>query len=108
MRQGLALGFAVNLVTLPMMFYHFHRFPFLGLLYNLFFPAMVSISMFLLLFPPFVGLNQLFTKFMLNLTYNMPPALDIVWRVENFPIEVVVGVLSLLLLYVMRREESRV
>lgn len=105
LRQGMALGIAVNLVTVPMMLYHFHRFPWMSLLYNLFFPAMVSVSMLLLilgLISPFLsgvlhGLNGVYTSFMLDLTYTIPPALDLVLRVESFPIEVLAIYLTLLL-----------
>lgn len=94
-RQGLALTVAVNMIALPMTLHYFHKFPFLSLIYNLFFPFMVSISMLLLIvgiffsliIPPLGALvnalNQFYTQFMLNFIYNMPPSLDIVWRVPG-------------------------
>ena len=78
LRQGLALGIAVNLAALPLTLYHFHKFPLSGLLYNLFFPPMVSISLFLVAAAAGVGLafpwlaswihslNAAYTSFLLN------------------------------------------
>ena len=94
-RQALALTLAVHIVALPMMLFYFHKFPWMSLLYNLFFPFMVSMSMLLLLVGVFFGLvcpplasafhtlNSYYTNFMLNLTFNMPPAVDITWHSEG-------------------------
>lgn len=96
-RQSLALTLAVNLVSLPMSLYYFHKFPLLGLVYNLFFPFMVSLSMLFLIlgtlfsFPfPFIGegihaFNSLYTKFILNFIYNMPATVDVTLYLEQFP-----------------------
>lgn len=101
-RQAISLGCAVNMVALPLTLFYFHTFPLLSLPYNLFFPFMVAISLFLLiiggafclLLPP-VGhminaLNSNYTHFMLQYTHHIPPALDLTLSTENFPIEVMV------------------
>lgn len=82
-RQAIALSLAVNLAALPLMLFHFHYFPVLSLLYNLFFPFMISISMFLFImsfiFPFFSiidSINSAFTKFVLNFAYHMPQTVD--------------------------------
>jgi competence protein ComEC len=94
-RQALALTVAVNLVALPLMLFYFHKFPWMSLAYNLFFPFLVSISMLMLLLGTLVhailpplgeiihSLNSHFTYFMLNYTYQMPVTVDFVWRVES-------------------------
>ena len=117
LRQGVALGIAVNLVTLPLMLYHFHRFPLMSLLYNLFFPLLVSFSMLLLIvalllgliFPPLADLmhrfNCRFTHGMLDFTYNIPPAIDWVLRLQDFPIEVVIVSLSLIFWLALKKNE---
>ncbi len=46
LRSALALTIAVNAAILPLLFYHFGRFPLLSLLYNLFFPFFVSLALF--------------------------------------------------------------
>lgn len=96
-RQGMALALAVNLAALPLMLYYFHKFPLMSLGYNLFFPFMVSVSMLLLILgvigslilPPLGSflhfINDHYTRFLLNFTYNMPATVDITWRVESFP-----------------------
>lgn len=100
LRQGLALAIAVNLAALPLLLYHFHKFPLMSLIYNLFFPFLVSISMLLLLlslaFPFLHHLNSIYTGAVLNLTYRMPQAVDTYWRIESLPLWVIVGYLCLL------------
>jgi competence protein ComEC len=95
-RQGLALMLTVNVVALPAALYYFHQFPFMSLFYNLFFPLLVSFSMFLLLlgFPlsfiaeplgQFVhNFNNFYTKWVLNLIYNPPSSIDTYYQIESF------------------------
>lgn len=82
-KNSLAISLATTLIALPMSLYYFQTFPLLSLIYNLFFPFLVSISMTLLLigfiFTPFPWissgihmLNDYFTSFILNLTYDVP------------------------------------
>lgn len=96
-RQGLALTFAVNSFAWPLTLYYFHQVPWMSLLYNLFFPTFVSLSLFLLLIglilhcisPPLASpihaINSHYTKWILSLTSNLPTSLDIYWRVDYFP-----------------------
>jgi competence protein ComEC len=106
-RQGLALTCAVNSVALPLMLFYFHKFPLLSLLYNLFFPFLVSISMLLLIIglllgflPPlssFIhGLNSYFTQFILRFTEDLPTRLDVIWRSSSVSLEILVVYLCLL------------
>lgn len=101
-RQGIALALAVNLAALPLLLFHFHKFPLMSLFFNLFFPFLVSISMLLLLLglliPLFHPLNSLYTGALLSLTYKMPPAVDIYWRMESLPLGILTLYLSLLFL----------
>jgi competence protein ComEC len=88
LRSGLALTLAVNTFALPLTLYHFHQFPWMSLLYNLFYPFLVSGSICLLLlggllsFFPFLAenlhrVNDAYTFFLLQLTYQIPSGLDI-------------------------------
>lgn len=106
-RQALALGIAVNLVVLPLSLYYFHKFSWISILYNLFFPFLVSISMLFLLLGlslslfPYLGecihhINNGFTRFILNFTSQAPPSLDLYWRMNTVPIEGLVAYLSIL------------
>ena len=45
-RSSIAMTFAVNTAILPLLLYHFGRFPLMGLLYNLFFPFLISLALF--------------------------------------------------------------
>lgn len=97
-RQALALTVAVNLVALPMTLFYFHKFPLMSLVYNIFFPFLVSISMLLLIFGMLLTLiypladamhfiNTQYTQFVLNFTYQMPTSFDVVWRISSFSLE---------------------
>lgn len=108
-RQTVALNGAIHIATLPILLYHFHKFPCLSLLYNLFLPfltawiylALIS-ALFLLIFFPF--LSELFfkwvqflTKILLTIT-SYPPALyDFQWRVPHFSFLETILVLILVL-----------
>ncbi len=95
-KQALALAIAVNLIAFPMTLYIFHKFPWLSLAYNLFFPFLVSFAMLLLLLalassvclPPLAdllhALNNAYTGFLLNFVYNTPTSFDFYFRVSSF------------------------
>lgn len=105
-RQGLSLSLAVNLVALPVTLYYFQKFPWMSLLYNLFFPIFVSGAMFLLLIGslfslaiPFAAgwihhVNSAYTQWLLNFTFNMPTTLDVYLRVDPVPSWILVCYLS--------------
>jgi competence protein ComEC len=108
-RQGISLTLAVLVATLPVTLMYFHKFPFMSLPYNLFFPFMVSISMLLLLLGCLFGLllpplgwvlhklNAYFTQFMLSLTYNIPRKVDMWLHTESIEMWMVVVYLTVLL-----------
>ncbi len=96
LRQGLALTLAVNIVALPLTLYYFHQFPFMSLLYNLFYPFLATGSLCLLLlggmlaFIPFIAqpihyLNDVYTSFLLQLTYQVPSESDAYLTIGAFP-----------------------
>ena len=96
LRQGLALTLAVNLVALPMTLYYFQQFPYLSLLYNLFFPLLASGSLCLLLLGglfsllPFLAhlihrFNDVYTDFLLQFTYQVPAEVDAYLTIDAFP-----------------------
>lgn len=87
LRQGLALTVAVNVFAMPLTLYYFHHFPWMSLLYNLFFPFLAAGSMCLLFlggclsFIPFVAqgihtFNSFYTDFLLGMTYQVPTEMD--------------------------------
>lgn len=120
MRRALALGAAVNLVTFPVIMETFHRFPLMGVLYNLFFPFLVSLALFLLLtallvwfcFPIsakyFFWLTDQFTTAVLRLVSEAPPSIDAVFRTQWINAEIsILAVTSILLLGVYLQEQSK-
>lgn len=118
LRQGFALMIAVSLVAIPVTLYFFQTFPLLGLIYNLFFPALVSISMLLLLLGcltemiPFASnllhhLNQTYTTFILDLLTNVPDTWDIQLKVHQLSKGWLVAYLSLLFFMGMQAKEEQ-
>ena len=90
-RESLALALAVNLFALPLTLFYFHQFPVMSLLYNLFFPFLATASLCLLLLGmmlsliPFIGpaihyLNDYYTYFLLQMTYQIPAEIDTYWQ----------------------------
>ncbi len=91
-RGALAINAAVHLVSLPALLFLFHKMPLLSLVYNLFFPFLTTLMLFLLilsllLFPLFPFLHKLnvwLTSGALELTSNPPLALNFFIRVKTF------------------------
>jgi competence protein ComEC len=90
LKDNLALCLSTTLAAVPISLFYFQYFPLLSLVYNAFFPFMVSISMTfllagLLLMPFWIGrgihqLNDAFTSFLLNMTYDTPTSWD--WKIQ--------------------------
>lgn len=97
LRQALSLTLAVNCAIFPVLLYHFHQFPLLGLFYNLFFPLFVGAILFILLLslschlllpvlaPSLFSLTNRLTTHLLNLASHPPSQLDYSLFVVNFP-----------------------
>ena len=87
-KKSLQIMLAVNLALLPVLLFHFHRFPLLSFIYNLFVPELVSLSLLLLLISlalhlafPLFGLlaftiTDFFTSELLQLIAYPPVLLD--------------------------------
>lgn len=107
LRKTLSLTLAVNLTAAPLALYFFGRFPLTGLFYNLFFPFLAGISLFLLLagsLLPFIDpLNSLLTNFFLNIAYNMPQSFEASLKAESFSAQALLLYLFLLFLFGIRR-----
>ncbi len=76
-RESLALTLSINLATLPLLLYYFHAFPLLSLLYNLFFPLALIVTLFglflsFLLFPlaPYLlPLTEAYTRIFVDIIF---------------------------------------
>lgn len=107
-RKAISLNCAINIVLLPLLLFHFHQFPFLSLLYNLFFPFCIGISLsllvialaFHLLFPPIAAclywVTNAFTSFLLHLISNPLLPLDFSLRTQEISATFVVLYLFIL------------
>lgn len=109
-RKALALTIAVHLTAIPATLYFFHKFPLLGLVYNLFFPFLVTFSMILLILGllthllfPFLGniffsLAEHYTHFILKITTGSPKILNIAIQTKTFTLEILISYLCVLLI----------
>lgn len=93
-RKSCSLNTAVHLVAFPLTLLFFHKFPFVSLFYNLFFPFFTSFSLSLLLLgiltmplPPLSGLihkfNFAYTSFLLDTIYDAPLTFDYALRARG-------------------------
>jgi len=112
-RESLALNGAIHLVTLPLIFYHFHKFPLLSLLYNLFLPVGVSVVYLLLLigtlldFSLFHTLTQSLSTLILHIAMHPPALYDFQWRVGSFSMTLTILFLTVIFsMIVMRLRRS--
>jgi len=119
LRKALALTLAVNTAILPLLLYHFGKFPGLSLVYNLFYPLFVSFALlglviactgfllFGLLSTPAFALLDWWTDQLLALVSYPPLVLDRYLYVQNFSPHVVLAYVFALLLagiYVSNRD----
>jgi competence protein ComEC len=115
-KKGLALTLAVNITAIVMTLYFFGSFPLFGLIYNLFFPFLVGIEMFLLLLgglislviPPVGSLihniNSSLTQATLNFALNLPAEKDIYINFQGISGLLVVLYLCLLFYFAVLRK----
>lgn len=109
LRQAFSITCAVNVALVPFLLYHFHQFPWLSLIYNLFIPFLVGVALFFLLlaltmhllWPPlasylFMG-TDFFTRQLLDFVSYPPSPLDFVLYIPSFPGEVLWIYLAFLL-----------
>lgn len=105
LRKGLALDLAVNLLTVPVLFFHFGSYPLISFFYNLFIPILISFSLLLLLvayffawLPPFCAwihlINEHYTSHVLALIATAPKGLDIVVHLPFISYELCILILS--------------
>jgi len=106
LRSAISLTLAVNLTLLPLLFYHFGKFPLLGLLYNLFFPFLIAIALFLLLIAlllyPLCPINLFpildwYTSQLLDLVTYPPLFFDHSLYIQEIPYQAIPVYLFLLL-----------
>ncbi|MFA6915166.1 MAG: ComEC/Rec2 family competence protein [Parachlamydiales bacterium] len=108
LKGTLALSSAVNIAAIPLVLYHFHSFPLFSLIYNLFFPFFIGISLLLLLLGVFAHavlgdlgtvvhwLNAKYTHFVMGMALDAPPSMDIQWYIPEIPVSMILLVMSLI------------
>jgi len=107
LRKILALTISVQAVVLPLSLFWFQKFPVLSLFYNMFFPFLASLSLFLLIvglavfwLPPLANIihaiNSAYTNWVLDLAYQLPMSLDLWLRVPRISLLFIAGYLVLL------------
>lgn len=116
LKKAISLNLAVNVALLPIILFHFHQFPLLGLLYNIFFPFCLGGSLFLLLcsllfhmlFPPLAyplfWITNQWTDFLLKVVFNPPLAIDYSLQFATVPITFIILYLFLLTFWRISQE----
>lgn len=108
-RKLLSLTLAVQLTALPLALYWFQSFPLLSLLYNLFFPLLIGLSLALFLIalalPPLHSLNELLIEGLLQ-TFNVPSHRDVLLVVPPFHWLLVALWFALLLSYILFKKQD--
>jgi competence protein ComEC len=117
-KKGISLTFAVNITLLPLLLFHFHQFPLLGLIYNLFFPFFVGIALFFLcmacichllftpLATPLFWMTSAGTEFLLHLSTYPPLPISYTIRTDAVSSAFVIGSLFLVTLIAITRYQS--
>lgn len=93
-RKSCSLNTAVHLIAFPLTLLFFHKFPFVSIFYNLFFPFLTSLSLSLLLLGiltmpllPLSGLihkiNLAYTSFLLDIVFDAPLTFDYCLRARS-------------------------
>lgn len=107
-RETIALNIAIHLVSIPLILFHFHKFPWLSLLYNLLLPPLVSVVYLLLIIGllvhfPFLKMAELLTTGLLHIASNPPTFFDFQLRAPNFDLSLALLTLTLILLLFYER-----
>ena len=117
LKNALIITLTVNLALWPILLFHFHRFPLLSLLYNLFVPELSALVLALLLLSlafhaistlfslPAFQLTNFLTKTLLDLVAHPPAPIDY-QLCFTIPIWFVVLYLGMILLINTRRSKS--
>ncbi len=113
LRSTLALNLSVLTFILPFLLFHFHRFPLISLLYNLFFPILFSGLMLLLLCsflcPPLHAVTNGYALFLLDFVTYAPTKWMVYLRVKPFsPLTLAVIVAGVGFLGIYLWERSRI
>jgi len=108
LRQSLCISFSVNTFILPVLLYHFNKFAYLSLIYNLFIPFLVGICMMTVLLGSLTyfiinplsyvinSFNIIFIKFILKLILHPPASLQYYLRYKNLSFEFILVYLFLM------------
>lgn len=109
LKQALALTIAVNIVAIPITIHYFREFPVMSLVYNLFFPLLVTVSVCLFIIAtilsviPLIGttlhsINSYYTGFILRLTSQIPQEVDYNFYMESYSSFILTGYLCCIML----------
>lgn len=108
-RNSFAINAAVHLTLIPILLFHFHHFPLLSLIYNLFIPFCITITMLLLLLQLHV-INAYYSSKVLMLIASPPKIIDFHLRIQGMPFPLLIGLISLIFIggiYLKERQEEK-
>lgn len=106
-KSTLALSGAVNIVAIPLILFHFQAFPFFSLIYNLFFPFLIGISLLLLIVGVFTHavwwplgtsvhlFNSKYTSMVMGMALDAPSSMNFQWYTSEISLFMISLVLTL-------------
>ncbi len=110
-RKLFALNLSVQLFTIPLLLYHFQDFSLLGLIYNLYFPLLLSVTLLLLLLSvilPFLHpINALYSAFLLEMISAAPKAYEFHLKL-SIPLGLLYVILISLFLIALKKQRVSV
>ena len=110
-RKSLSLNAAVTFIGAPLTLAFFQTFPVFSLFFNLFFPTLIALSLFLFLFTWIPGvsyINSLYLDSILNLIHEPPDFLNINLATDNFKIEYAVIICSVAMLWGLYNKKNNI
>ncbi|MCB1113323.1 MAG: ComEC/Rec2 family competence protein [Chlamydiia bacterium] len=109
-KNVVALNLTISFVLFPVLLKLFQTFPLASLVYNLFFPFLITLSIFLLILSillPFLHpLNSAYTAFLLDLAKEAPVDLIPPVKVDYVPETFIIIYLTLVFSYILHKNNS--
>lgn len=109
LRKSVSLNAAVLIAAVPLTLYFFNAFPLLSLFFNLFYPTLIALSLFLFLLswiPGVAFLNSYYLDSILNLIHEVPESLDVMIEVNYLKVEFVIVYIAFFLFWGLYKKDK--
>jgi competence protein ComEC len=117
-REATILNCSIHLVTLPLLLYHFHKFSWLSIFYNLFLPPIASLIYILLIVGIALDLgaiggcihfiNNALCKITIKIATHPPALYDFQWRIHDCTMTAAVITITAILYFSFIRSQTKI